>query len=226
MGEIIEFPSNGATAQGYLATPSSANGPAVIVIQEWWGLVGHITDVCERFSREGFFALAPDLYHGTTTTEPDEAGKLLMGLNLAQAAKDMGGAVDELRRRSGNEKVGVVGFCMGGGLALLLGTTRPDAVAAVVPFYGVVHPAAGEPDWSKFEAAVQGHYAQHDHSAGPDAVGQLATGLLNAGKRAEIYTYPGTQHAFFNDDRPEVYDREAAALAWGRTLTFLRTELS
>src|SRR5688572_5712233 len=135
MGEIVEFPSNGGTGRGYQATPAQAAGPGVIVIQEWWGLVDHIKDVCDRFAAEGFTALAPDLHRGEATTEPDEAGKLMMALNIEQAAKDMSGAVDEVARRSGKPdgKVAVIGFCMGGGLALMLGAQRGDKVAAVAP---------------------------------------------------------------------------------------------
>src|SRR5579872_7459455 len=134
MGDIIEFASNGGTAQGYLATPADGGtGPGVVVIQEWWGLVPHIKSVADRFAREGLVALAPDLYHGTSVSEPDEAAKLAMALNMAQAAKDLSGAVDETLRRASTERVGVVGFCMGGGLALLLATQRPDAIGACVP---------------------------------------------------------------------------------------------
>ena len=135
MGEMIEFPSNGSTAGGYLAFPEGGIGPGVIVIQEWWGLVDHIKDVCERFAAAGFFALAPDLYHGQQVQpgEPDEAGKAMMAMRMDQAARDMSGAVDEVLRRSTGDQVGVIGFCMGGGLALVLATQRPDAVAAVVP---------------------------------------------------------------------------------------------
>src|SRR5215203_3935934 len=122
MGEMIDFPSNGTTATGYLAAPAIGAGLGLIVIQEWWGLVPHIEDVCDRFAAAGFVALAPDLYHGRTTTEPDEAGKLMMTLNLDQAAKDMGGAVDFLMGHDAvtSAKIGVTGFCMGGGLAMLL----------------------------------------------------------------------------------------------------------
>src|SRR5918999_4333354 len=115
MGEIVEFPSNGHTARGYLARSVEGAGPGVVVIQEWWGLVPHIEDVCDRFAAEGFVALAPDLYHGETTREPDEAGKLMMAMNLEKAGKDMGGAVDLVRDRSEGEGIGVIGFCMGGG---------------------------------------------------------------------------------------------------------------
>ena len=135
MGEMIEFASNGGKATGYV---SGTSGPGVIVIQEWWGLVPHIKDVADRFAAAGYVALAPDLYRGESSGEPDGAGKLMMGLNLTQAAKDMSGAVDELIRRTGRNKVGVVGFCMGGGLTLALACQRPDAVAAAAPFYGVI----------------------------------------------------------------------------------------
>src|SRR6266545_2583517 len=95
-GQMVEFSSNGGTSRGYLANAASGRGPGVIVIQEWWGLVDHIKDVADRFAREGFTALAPDLYHGETTTAPDEAGRLMMALNIDQAAKDLRGAVDYL----------------------------------------------------------------------------------------------------------------------------------
>src|SRR5688572_32713420 len=106
MGEIIEFASNGGTATGYLA---GSEGLPLVVIQEWWGLVPHIEDVCERFAAEGFVALAPDLYRGESTTEPDEAGKLMMAMNLEQAAKDMSGAVDEVASLANGSRVGVTG---------------------------------------------------------------------------------------------------------------------
>src|ERR1041384_2493629 len=138
MGEMVQFPFAGGNTGGYLATPEKGSGPGLIVIQEWWGLVDHIRDVCDRFAAEGFVALAPDLYHGEAATEPDEAGKLMMALNIEQAAKDMAGAVAKVQEASGREKVGVTGFCMGGGLALVLACQQPDAVAASVPWYGLI----------------------------------------------------------------------------------------
>lgn len=225
MGEIVEFPSNGTSGQGYLALPATATtGPGVVVIQEWWGLVDHIEDVCERFAAEGFVALAPDLYRGETTAEPDEAGKLMMALDLAGAAKDMGGAVDFVASRA-NGNVGVVGFCMGGGLALMLAAQRGDVVRAVVPFYGVIPWQGAQPDYSQMQAAVQGHYAENDDFANPESVRQLEQTLRNAGIDVEMFIYPGADHAFFNDDRPEVHDPEASAQAWSRTIDFLRARL-
>jgi carboxymethylenebutenolidase len=224
---MIEFASNGSTDMGYLAEPSGDAGPGVVVIQEWWGLVDHIKDVCDRFAAEGFVALAPDLYHGAKTVEPDEAAKTMMALRLDQAAKDMSGAVDEIAGRSRGNGVGVVGFCMGGGLALMLASQRPDKVRAVVPFYGVVPWQGAQPDYSALSGAVLGHYAGKDESANPDAARALERTLKQAGNRdVEIHTYPEAEHAFFNDTRPEVYDPEASALAWQQTIEFLRARLS
>jgi carboxymethylenebutenolidase len=226
MGEMIEFPSNGSTAVGYLATPEGGQGPGVIVIQEWWGLVDHIRDVCDRFAAVGYVALAPDLYHGVTIAEPDEAGKAMMALKMDQAAKDMSGAVDELVRRSGRPKIGVIGFCMGGGLALVLATQRPDAVAAVVPCYGVIAWPDAQPDYSQLTAAVQGHYAGNDDFFTPEAAEALGEQLRALGKDVEIFIYPDTDHAFFNDTRPEVYDADAAQAVWDRSLAFFASHLS
>jgi carboxymethylenebutenolidase len=225
MGEMIEFPSNGHSATGYLAEPTGGQGPGVIVIQEWWGLVDHIKDVCDRFARAGYYALAPDLYHGVSVSEPDEAGKAMMAMGMDQAGRDMSGAVDELVRRSGRPHVAVIGFCMGGGLALVLATQRPDAVAAVVPCYGIIPWPEAQPDYSTMSAAVLGHYAANDGFFTPEAAEALAQQLRGLGKEVEIVVYPGTDHAFFNDTRAEVYDADAAASLWERTLAFLSTHL-
>ena len=229
MGERIEFPSNGSHAQGYLAVPDrGAEGTVgVLVIQEWWGLVDQITRTCDRFAEAGFTALAPDLYQGTAVplTEPDEAAKHMMALKMGDAAKHLSGAVDELRRRTGASSVGVVGFCMGGGLALVLACQRPDAVAAVVPAYGVIPWPDAQPDYSAMEAVVEGHVAELDGSFSPAAADALVAELSALGKTASFHLYPGVDHAFFNEDRPEVYDADAAALLWERTVAFLRSRL-
>ena len=222
---MITFRSNGSTAEGYLAVPEGGTGPGVLVIQEWWGLVPHITEVADRFAAEGFVALAPDLYHGESSTEPDGAGKLMMGLNLARAAKDLSGAVDELRQRSGRDGIGVVGYCMGGGLALVVAAQRPDAVKAAAPYYGVIPWPSAQPDWSTLEAVVVGEYAEHDDFASPAAAAALQEQLRSLGKDATLHVHPGTQHAFFNDSRPDVYDAAASATAWARTLELFRSAL-
>ncbi len=226
MSDMVEFPSNGGTASGYLATPEGGGGLPLVVIQEWWGLVPHIKDVCDRFAAEGFAALAPDLYRGEATTEPDEAGKLMMALNIEQAAKDLSGAVAKLQEVTGRDAVGVTGFCMGGGLALALACLRPDAVKACVPWYGVIPWEAAQPDWSKLEAAVQGHYAELDGFFGPEAVAKLQQTLDDLGKEADLHVHPGVDHAFFNDTRPEVHDKAESDTAWNETVAFLRSKLA
>lgn len=221
MGDMVTFKSNGHTCDGYIA----GSGPGVLVIQEWWGLVPHIKDVVDRLAEAGFTALAPDLYHGGSSTEPDGAGKLMMALNLEQAAKDLSGAIALLQERSGAPKVGVVGYCMGGGLALVVASQRPDAVAAVAPYYGVIPWATAQPDWAAITAKVVGEYAEIDDFAGPAASQALQAQLRELGKDATLHIHPGTQHAFFNDARPEVYDAAAATQAWARTLELFRTTL-
>jgi carboxymethylenebutenolidase len=225
MGEMVEFTSNGGTCPGYLATPEGGAGPGVLVIQEWWGLVPHIKDVCDRFAGEGFVALAPDLYRGESSSEPDGAGKLMMALNIEQAGKDLSGAVDLLQERSGRDAVGVVGFCMGGGLALVVATQRPDAVKAAAPFYGVIPWPTAQPDWSKLDAKVQGHYAELDGFFTPDMVKDLEATLQGLGKDVELLIYEDADHAFFNDTRPEVHKPEASQLAWDRTIALFRETL-
>lgn len=220
MGGMIEFRANGRTAPGYLASPRSAKGGAVIVIQEWWGLVGHIKDLADRLADAGYFALAPDLYHGELAKSPDEAGKLMMALNLAETAKDLRGAATYLLDIEGvtSRKAITIGFCMGGQLALFGACSAPDVIGGAIDFYGV-HPAA-TPDLVSLSGPVQFHFATHDRSTPPDAANALVAQVRAAGQIAEPYFYDA-QHAFFNDQRPQVHDAEAAKLAWTRVLDFL-----
>ncbi len=224
-GQMVEFESNGATAQGYLSTAEAGKGPGVIVLQEWWGLVPHIKDVCDRFAREGFTALAPDLYHGQQTRSPDEAGKLMMALNIERAEEDLRGAVQYLAAHEAveGERVGTVGFCLGGVLSLFAASKNAQVGACVV-FYGI-HPKV-EPDLENLRAPVLGLYAERDQFVPPAAARELEARLKGLGKEAEFHVYPGTDHAFFNDTRPEVYDAEAASDAWRRTLDFFRRRLA
>jgi len=228
VGELVTFPSNGTEGQGYLAVPASGSGPGVVVLQEWWGLNDQIKEVCDRFAGEGFVALAPDIYRGAETKEPDEAVKLMMALNIQQAAKDMAGAVRYLRAHDAvtSDGVGVTGFCMGGGLALWLATLVPDDVLAVAPYYGVIPWEAAQPDWSKLSAPVQGHYAENDEFASPEAVAALEAQLRGLGKDVEFFTYPDCEHAFTNHHRPEVFHAEHTELAWQRTIDFFRANVT
>ena len=222
-GSMVTFPANGTTTSGYLATPKSGAGPGVLVIQEWWGLVPHIKHVCDRFAAEGFVALAPDMYHGQTASEPDGAGKLFMALNIARAEKDLRGAVAYLLARSSTKRIGAVGFCMGGQLALFAATLNP-AVGACVNFYGI-HPNV-KPDYSKLAGPVLGLFAEKDAFVTPQTAREVETAIKKAGKPVEIHIYPGVDHGFFNDERADVYNKPAAEDAWRRTLDLFKKHLN
>jgi carboxymethylenebutenolidase len=221
-GTMVQFESNGGTASGFLSTPAGGRGPGVLVIQEWWGLVGHIKNVGDRFAAEGFTALAPDLYQGQTADEPDAAGKLFMALNVAQAEKDLRGAARYLAAHSSTTKLGAVGFCMGGQLALFAATINPS-IGATVDFYGI-HPNV-KPDYAKLAGPVLGLFAEKDSYVTPPVARDVDKAIKAAGKSSEIHVYPGVDHAFFNDERKDVYDAAAAADAWRRTLAFFREHL-
>jgi carboxymethylenebutenolidase len=223
-GQMITYSSNGASASGYLSLPREA-GPGVVVIQEWWGLVPHIKGIADRFAAAGFIALAPDLYHGQATKSPDEAGKLMMAMNVERAEEDLSGAVSYLKNHAKNatQKVGAVGFCMGGALSLFAASRNRDVAAAVV-FYGG-HPNI-RPDLAALQAPILGLYAEKDAHVTPESVRQLQSKLTELGKEHEIHIYPGADHGFFNDERPEVYNKAAAEDAWNRTLAFFRRHLS
>lgn len=221
---MVEFRANGRTAEGYLSVPEKP-GPGLLVIQEWWGLVDHIRDLTDRFAAEGFVALAPDLYHGDMTKSPDQAGKMLMALNIGEAAKDMRGAASYLLslEEVQPKKVGAIGFCMGGQLALYAATEFPEQISAGVDFYGI-HPNA-QINPEKLRVPILAHFAKRDDNVPEERARALVESIESAGGSIEAHFYDA-DHAFFNDTRPEVYDPEAATLAWNRTLEFLRRNLA
>jgi carboxymethylenebutenolidase len=228
---MVEFASNGDTGRGYLATPESGSGPGVIVVQEWWGLNPHLEGVADRLAAEGFVALVPDLYRGELAghDEMDKAGQLMASLPMDRAARDMSGAVDFLAEHpaSTGDGIGVVGFCMGGGLALMLSTLRPDKIKAVVSFYGVLgFDDDNAPDWSKLEAPVLGHYGEKDDFFPPEKARALEAGLRDLGKNVDITVHPGLGHAFANeDDVFGTFDRDVANETWQQTVSFLHEHL-
>ena len=225
MGERVKFQSNGHSCEGYLALPQSGRGPAVVVIQEWWGLVPHIENLVDRFAAEGFVAIAPDLYHGTTTTSPDDAGKMLMELNGDQARKEIAGAGGHLlgRPECSSKTYGVVGFCMGGALAQYTATQDPN-VGAAVSFYGGFKKL--DMQWKKLQAPLLLIYGENDKGVPAEQGRALRETLRELGKEAELVVYPNADHAFFNDTRPQVYNPVAAKDAWMRTLAFFRKHVT
>lgn len=225
MGELLQFAANGRSADGYLAVPKDGSGSGVLVIQEYWGLVDHIKDVCDRLAREGFVALAPDLYNGKVTKSPDEAGKLFMALNIAKAGAALRGAALALlaRPETTGTKVAAMGFCMGGQLALFAACQYPEQIGAAVDFYGV-HPNV-KIDPARLGVPIQAHFAKRDNSVKEVEARTLVEKIRAAGGTIEAHFYDA-DHAFFNDTRPTVYDKSSAGTAWDRTLTFLREQLS
>jgi carboxymethylenebutenolidase len=223
-GSIVEFAANGLRTSGYLALPGTGKGPGLLVIQEWWGLVDHIKRVADRFAAAGFVALAPDLYHGKQARSPDDAGKLFMALNIAQAGKDLRGAAEYLLGLPAvtSKKVGSLGFCMGGQLALYAAQEHPDRIAAAVDFYGI-HPNVPI-DPARVRTPVQGHFGREDRSVKEADAQALFARLQAGGVTAECHFYEAG-HAFFNDTRPEVYSAPSAALAWQRALAFLESHV-
>jgi carboxymethylenebutenolidase len=224
MGERVEFPSNGHMCKGYFAAPKTGKGPAVVVIQEWWGLVPHIEDVVDRFAKEGFAAVAPDLYHGKVAKSPDEAQKLRMEVDAERAEREIAGAGDWLLQQPScsSKTYGVVGFCMGGGLAQYAGS-KEAKIGAVVSFYGGFKQATI--DWDNLRAPILLIYGEKDQGLPPEQGRTLEQQLKKMGKNAQLVVYPGADHAFFNDARKEVYKPDAAADAWKRTIEFFRANV-
>jgi carboxymethylenebutenolidase len=222
----VEFPTSAGVAPGYLAVPAAEHGPATIVLQEWWGVDEHIRSLCDRFAAEGFFALAPDLYRGETTTQPSEAQQKMMALSMDQAEQEMCGACDFLASQPGVEGsgVGAVGFCLGGGLSLWAAATCPRITAAVSFYYVMPH---GKPDFTAIKGPVLGYFGTADEFIPLDEAKALESELRSAGVDVSFEYYDGAGHAFFNDtNRLGTYDPGAAQSAWERTVSFLRTALA
>lgn len=221
---MIKFAGNGDQVLGYLARPEGDGPfPAVVVIQEWWGLNDHIKNVADRMAGAGFVALAPDLYRGQVAAEPDEARKLAMALEQPQAIKDIQGAVDYLIGRDdvAVNVVGVMGFCMGGGLSATMAYQGKNVGAAIV-FYGNVRDLATDEVARQVSVPLMGNFGEADQGIPVDTVEAAQVKLNELGKVVDFHVYPGAPHAFFNDTRPQIYDEAASKDAWQRTLGWLR----
>jgi carboxymethylenebutenolidase len=230
MGTMITFTRpDGQAASGYLAEPANAAGaPAVVVIQEWWGLNDQIRGVADRVAAAGYRALVPDLYRGKSTIEAEEAHHLMTGLDFGQAAsQDVRGAVQHLKA-GGSAKVGVTGFCMGGALTVLALTMAPEADAGVV-WYG--YPPLDFVDASKIKAPVMAHWAEQDNPFPIAGVDALEAKLREAGVHLRGHRYLA-QHGFANEmaQGPRrlpitQFDAAWAQMAWDRTFAFFGKHL-
>jgi carboxymethylenebutenolidase len=213
----IQLKVNDKIANAYLATPQNG-GPGVLVLHAWWGLKPFFKQVCDQLAKQGFTALAPDLYQGRIAKTIDEAKALmeqrdseLMG-NIVKAAKD------HLAALQAGQPIAVLGFSMGAAWSLMVAESNPDVSAAVL-FYG-----AGEADFSKVRANILGHYAETDEWEPLEYVRSMEADMKSAGLDVTLHIYPKAGHWFVEEDRPE-YDSASALLAWSRTYEFLRKNL-
>lgn len=221
---MVQFRSDNFSISGFLAYPAGAakQAPAVLIIHAWWGLNDHIKDIAQRFTREGYAALAPDLYSRLgykVTKDPNEAAQLMNSLSSQAALRDLNAATKYLKTQSfvDSLRIGVVGFCMGGTIALTMATHNSD-VKAAVPFYGKIPPIE---TLDYLLCPVLYHYGAKDEWVTKQEVDRLKEGLQKFGKPGEVHIYPEAGHAFFNDTRPDAYSERDAKEAWARTLKFL-----
>jgi carboxymethylenebutenolidase len=224
--ESVTFPSGSEKAMGLLVTPPGKGPfPAVIVIQEWWGLDDWVKDQARALAREGYVALAVDLYRGKVTKSPDEAHQLMNGLPPDRAMRDLKAAFAHLQGRADvkKERIGVIGWCMGGRYALSLATEEPG-LAAVVAYYGA--PPTDAAALARIKAPVLGNYGGDDKGPSPDQVKAFEAALKQAGQPVDVKIYEGAPHAFANPNNPWKGYREAAAKdAWARTTAFFAKHL-
>lgn len=228
MDMTVSYPSEGVAVKAFLVGPKPRGRyPAIVVVQEWWGLNDHIKDVARRYAREGYVTIAPDLYSRLghkVTTSPDEAGKLMNTLQQADGLKDLNATVVYLKTVDGVDpsRIGVTGFCMGGSYALMLPCVNRD-IKAAVPFYGQVpNPDAPLKDLA---GPVLYIYGEDDGWITKADVQRLRDALKKYNKPGEVKTYPGAPHAFFNDTRKDVYKPAEAEDAWKRALGFFGQHL-
>lgn len=225
MTEPVSFSSrSGAPVSGAIALPAGDGpAPAVVLLQEYWGLNDHVRSLADRLAAAGFIAIAPDLYHGQIAADAADAHRLMTELKWSTALDEVGGAVDLLKAHPrSNGKVGVTGFCMGGAGALAA-ACNVAGVSAVVAFYGL--PPAQYVDWAKAETPpIQCHFSATDPWAKPALAEAIRDTLVARGRAMALFVYDAP-HAFMNDTRPEVYSPDNAKLAWGRMADFFHAHL-
>ncbi len=217
-GEAVEFQYDGVRVSGYLAHPEGAPRAGMIVIQEWWGLNDDIREIAGRYAAEGYLAFAPDMYHGTVTTEPDEARKLAMGLERDLAAREIDAAIGWLKSQHGVSAVGCVGFCMGGGLTLATAIRPSSGVDAAHVYYGGGMPEGA--DLSKLSVPVMASYGYDE----AERAQSLETALAAANIEHDVKVYEGASHGFFNASRN--FHADASADSWERARAWFALHLA
>jgi carboxymethylenebutenolidase len=227
MTNWVSFQSrSGGDVSGAMAEPAGGEktpAPAIVLLQEFWGVTEHIKSLVERFAKEGFLVLAPDLYHGKVTSDPAEGAKLAGALDTLKAVDEIAGAVAFLKAHPrSNGKVGVTGFCLGGALAIASGCHVPG-LGAVVSFYGI--PPADKVDYAKLTAPVMMHVAKHDHWVTTEKASHVRDAIEKHGPHVDLFIY-AANHAFVNDTLPDSYSPDNAQVALERTVEFFKQHLS
>jgi carboxymethylenebutenolidase len=219
---MITIDTEAGPAKAYLVKPAGGSGPGVLVMHAWWGLNEAFSGVADRLAAEGFVALAPDLYQGRIAKTIDEAKALRGQLDMAKMEATARAAVGALQAQPGvqADKLGAIGFSMGGEWSGLLSEWYPEAIRAIVLVYG-----AAPADFKAARAAVQGHFAEVDEWESLDYVREMEGAMRAAGREVTLHIYPGVGHWFFEPNRPDVYNSEASALVWQRLLAFFREKL-
>ena len=221
---FVQVGSGEHTAGAFVAWPAGEKpAPAIIVVHEWWGLNDQIREVARRLSSQGYLAIAPDLYHGKVASDPMKPHELMRGLEKPEALETLEAAAAWARAqpRSAKSRIGVIGFCMGGGLAQDLALQDPR-VAAAVMFYG--SPETDPAQLAKLKGVLQAHFGEQDEGIPIKHIDEFRAALQKAGKSADIYVYPGAGHAFMHEGLPS-YRPDAARQAWARTLAFFQKHL-
>jgi carboxymethylenebutenolidase len=220
----VKFASNaGGQLEGALAEPAGTGKVgALVVLQEWHGINEQMKGKVDRFAKEGYLALAPDLYHGKVAANDEEAGKLMGQLDWGKAVHEIADAVAYLRGHArSNGKVGVVGFCMGGALSLAA-SRHVEKLACAVPFYGV--PQMPLDEFARVKTPIQAHFAKNDDWAKASIAEQIQEKVRSGGGHMDLFVYDAG-HAFMREGDPAHYDAAAAKLAWPRALEFLKKHL-
>lgn len=204
---------------GYLSTPLDGQGAPVLVLHPWWGLNDTIRAFCDRLAAEDFVVFAPDLYHGQVVDTIPEAEAAVNALSrkAEQAQAEVAEAAAFLSERADGRGLAVIGFSMGGYYGMALASAAPDLVRKMVIFY-----STGDADFSTSRAAYLGHFAGDDDFEPRPYVDEMEEAIRSAGRSVTFHHYPGTGHWFYESDRTDAYNEEAAELAWERTLAFLK----
>ena len=223
-GKMVSYKSDGETISGFLVTPEGKGPfPAIIVIQEWWGLNDQIKNKAKYLAKEGYVTLAVDLYRGKVTTDPEEAHELLRGLPEDRAVRDLLSAVSYLKTLPNvkKDKIGSIGWCMGGGYSLSLAINNPDITACVI-YYGRL--ITDKDQLGRIKASVIGFFGEDDRGIPPSSVRAFEDDMKALGEDVSVYIYPGAGHAFANEERPS-YNPKAAMDSWEKTLSFFNKKL-